>query len=189
MEFKEKFDDTLSAMKAVGQDKPNAGDQAMDFLNKLNNSYTELRSTFDIMQALKLGKYPKTLADAYSFASQYKTVTKPVIKREQQPDAVFVSDATSEGARRKTKNISKKKSCSKCEDDDDTDNDKDRRQRKQYHNCPLCDKNHPAFKCPMLELCKKAIEDQGKIARQEIAAIAFQFEDENEDGYCESVVL
>jgi len=41
----------------------------------------------------------------------------------------------------------------------------------------------------MLELCKKAIEDQGKIARQEIVAIAYQFEDEDEDGYCESMVL
>jgi len=179
-------------MDAVGQDKPSAGDQAMDFLNKLNNSYAELRATLDNMQALKLRKYPKNLADAYVFASQYKTISiiEPVTKREQQPVADFVTDSVGEGLRRKTKNNSKKLVNSKYDDDDDDDDDKERRPRRQHHNCPLCDKNHPAYKCPMLELCKKAIEDDTKGVRPATTVVAmFQYEDEDEDGYCDSVVL
>jgi len=78
LEFKVKFDNAIESMEAVGQTLPDPVDQSIDFINRLTGSrYDALKVQLENNQAMGLGAYPKTLADAYNLASKFKLNGNP----------------------------------------------------------------------------------------------------------------
>jgi hypothetical protein len=74
-EFKERFDRVLDVMRGVGQDVPDEGSLAADFIDRLDNSsFASLKATLDNNVAMDIGEYPPNLTQAYCMAANYGVV-------------------------------------------------------------------------------------------------------------------
>eukprot|EP01035_Chromulina_nebulosa_P044472 gene44472-60236_t len=74
--YKKRFDDALEIFDAIELAKPDAEDQAVDFIANLDPSrFSRMRADLENQATLGNDVYPKTLTDAYSLALRYKTVT------------------------------------------------------------------------------------------------------------------
>jgi hypothetical protein len=74
--FKERFENALDQLRAIGADLPSEADQAMDFINKLDN-YRFARFKVELendITAQRRPHGPENLTEAYRQVSKYKEV-------------------------------------------------------------------------------------------------------------------
>jgi len=92
--FKERTDEALAALAAVGADDVTPTDQAADFLDRLDPiRYADLMADLENNAVLNVGTYPKTLTEAYNVAARYKLSNKAEVQMSTSSGrSVFTTD-------------------------------------------------------------------------------------------------
>jgi len=164
-------------MTAVAQDVPEAADQALDFIDKLDNiRYLGFKTHLENYQLMNIGKFPETLVNAYGLASKYRTSalvsplpTQTLAHHKCLCDCGEWAQEFKEGGKEKIVE------------------DGDIEKPANVFPCCICgDKAHRPWKCPQLEECKQCIKkpEEAKGQKEDVVALS-QFWDDDPD----SVVL
>ena len=156
--FKQRTDEALAAMRAVGAPIPTSARQAVAFIKRLDKyRYAELQVELENDARRNVKPYPATLADAFKVAGDYQVV-KRVPGGSGAQTSVFLTSASN--YRRAGQSDAKKKNNFKKQRDydkgEDHKRDDQRENRRGDGGCRLCGKtDHFVSRCPDLEACKK----------------------------------
>lgn len=106
--FKERVDQALAAMEAVGEERPKEETLANDFLFKLDDTrYARLKADLSNNQTSGIGARPKTLEAAYILAMSYKVVTESGKIMSAADPLVFTTTTSTTTGAASIKNTSK----------------------------------------------------------------------------------
>jgi len=175
--YKERFNNTLEAMKAVGQKAPRQSDQAVDFVNRLDDErYGDFKALLENHQIFNVGQFPKTVNDAYTFVSKYRN-SKPkaqdpgTLAPAAAPASVFITKMSKKKTENKnSENSYKSKNKLRKQKKEESESEEDSEETKHFP-CPICQEDHPAFRCTYLSECRKLVASSPK-SKQESALLA-----------------
>ena len=167
-QFKERFLQSLDAMKACGQDRPSDEDQAADFVNKLDNGrYAKFKTDLINNNTLGVGVFPQTLIEAFTLASRYVVaINSRNTQYTQSNEAVFVSQTKQPAQQRQT--AQSKKSTEKKPNNPNSNISEKKQEKKNPAGgkkakgaCHLCGKSgHFMLDCNLLQECKAIIAER-----------------------------
>ena len=153
--YKERLDEAVEKLQAVGETVPSQPALAMDFLSKLDPSrFSKLNTDIENDVLLGKGEYPKTLVEAYRIAQNFKVIRTESTGTSQVNTAqyVFVTKADSKKANKKNEKKEESKNSSKKSDDS---------KKQPKFVCPVCENGyHFAYECSELARCKSYLNGE-----------------------------
>ena len=185
--YKDRFDSALRGITALGGTAPSAADQAIDFINRLDDGrYAQFKVDLHNSVIEGTGTYPASLVDAYNRASNRREVRRVNNDRGNgAPQAVFATSA--DMVIRQKYNKSNKKGDNKNNNNNNnnvtnnnqsatgttatTNDTNNRKDNGKYLICYLCGGPHGISKCPHLDTATTCLRAQGVISNDEHAHV------------------